>query len=271
MAAHLAGQAARSVSFILALSREWPAFHMIGLPPCLAMSSYRRCEHFTSEMIVAPGIALEHVAGKQHQQLIAPENIALLVHGADAVGVAVVGDAQIGFLLFHLVDQHARDFPAPSDRDDGTGNLPSGAQAISQTWHPSWRKIGGATGPPTPLPASMTTFNGRESLRHIGEQMLGDTAGRFRSVRPCRPVVRGNRSRSIGGADVLDLFAVERVFAQTNFKAIILRRIVARGNFNAAVDVEMKQAKNKAAASGKRRYRRRAGRPTTMPAITASA
>src|SRR4249920_1312190 len=44
-------------------------------------------------------------------------------------------------------------------------------------------------------------------------------------------------------ANLLNLLAVERVFAPTNFKAVVLWRIVAGGDLNTAVDIEMKQRK----------------------------
>src|SRR6185295_7687773 len=43
--------------------------------------------------------------------------------------------------------------------------------------------------------------------------------------------------------DLLDLLSVERVFALANFKTVVLRRIVAGSDLNAAVDIEMKQGK----------------------------
>ena len=42
-------------SFIFSLMSEWPTFHMIALPPALAISSYSAFEHFTSLTKVAPG------------------------------------------------------------------------------------------------------------------------------------------------------------------------------------------------------------------------
>src|SRR5262249_21682197 len=45
------------------------------------------------------------------------------------------------------------------------------------------------------------------------------------------------------GADILNLLAIQGVLANTEFEAVILRRIVARRHFYPAIDVEMKQRK----------------------------
>src|ERR1051326_6733979 len=42
-------------------------------------------------------------------------------------------------------------------------------------------------------------------------------------------------------AQVLDLRAVERIFAHADFEAVVLGGVVARGDHHAAVDVEMKE------------------------------
>ena len=46
---------AAPVSRSFALIGECPTFHMIGTPPWALTSLKRRCEHFTSAMMVAPG------------------------------------------------------------------------------------------------------------------------------------------------------------------------------------------------------------------------
>ena len=46
-------------------------------------------------MIVAPGVAAQHVAREDQQQLVAPDDPALAVDRADPVAVAVEGDAEI--------------------------------------------------------------------------------------------------------------------------------------------------------------------------------
>src|SRR5678816_3922851 len=46
-------------------------------------------------------------------------------------------------------------------------------------------------------------------------------------------------------ADILNLLAIQGVFANTEFETVVLRRIVARRHFYPAIDVEMKQRKIK--------------------------
>ena len=47
--------------------------------------------------------AFQHVARPQHHQLVAPQDAALTVDGADAIAIAVEGDAEIGLDLGDLV------------------------------------------------------------------------------------------------------------------------------------------------------------------------
>ena len=63
-------------------------------------------------------------------------------------------------------------------------------------------------------------------------------------------------------ADLLNPLAVERVFALANFKAVVLRRIVAGGDLNAAVDIEMKQGKIEQRRRTNADDRKPAGPPT---------
>ena len=87
------------VSFIFDLIRLWPVFHISGLPPSSAMRSNRVWLALTSAMMVAPGQFLEHRLGEDHHQLVAPDDPALAVDRADAVAVAVEGDAEVELLV----------------------------------------------------------------------------------------------------------------------------------------------------------------------------
>ena len=94
------------VSAILALISEWPVFHISGLPPALAISSNSTWLALTSAMMVAPGWRLQHVARQDRSELVAPQDAALAVDHADAVAVAVEGDAEIAACSCdHLGDQ----------------------------------------------------------------------------------------------------------------------------------------------------------------------
>src|SRR4249919_3569443 len=52
-----------------------------------------------------PARALEHVAGVKNQDSIAPHDSAILVHNADAVGVAVKRDSDLSLVLLHRRDE----------------------------------------------------------------------------------------------------------------------------------------------------------------------
>jgi hypothetical protein len=83
------------------LISEWPVFHISGVPPARWISSNSAWLALTSPMMVAP-VGLQHVARPQDQQLVAPQDAALAVDRADAVAVAVEGDAEVAALLLHL-------------------------------------------------------------------------------------------------------------------------------------------------------------------------
>ena len=57
-----------------------------------------------------PRLACQDFAAVDDHQLIAPDDRAAVVHRADAVGVAVEGDAEVGLGLAHLVDQRLEVF-----------------------------------------------------------------------------------------------------------------------------------------------------------------
>ena len=69
------------------------------------------CEDFTSKTILAPGWRVQQIAREEGQDQIGLVAVAALVDDADAVGVAVVGDAEVGAQLDDLrlqVDDVAR-------------------------------------------------------------------------------------------------------------------------------------------------------------------
>jgi len=47
----------------------------------------------------ATRMVLEHITREQHEDLVAPENLALVIDHADTIRVTVEGDAQIGLVL----------------------------------------------------------------------------------------------------------------------------------------------------------------------------
>ena len=54
------------------------------------------------------GIAIQHVGGEQHQQPVGVDDLALAGDHAQAVAVAVEGDAEVGIQALHHLDQVVR-------------------------------------------------------------------------------------------------------------------------------------------------------------------
>ena len=72
-------------------------------------------------------VVAQNVAREEHHDFVTENRMrALFVNEADAIGVAVESEPEVGFFFFHGFDQVFQDSPARSDRDDGSG---SGRQA----------------------------------------------------------------------------------------------------------------------------------------------
>ena len=56
-------------------------------------------------MMVAPGLRDQDLARVDDHQLVAVDYFAGFIHGADAVGVAIEGDAQFGLGFAHFIDE----------------------------------------------------------------------------------------------------------------------------------------------------------------------
>ena len=87
------------VSFIFDLIRLWPVFHISGLPPISAMRSNRVWLALTSAMIVAPGRSFSTGPARMISSWSPQITRPLAVDRADAVGVAVEGDAEVELLV----------------------------------------------------------------------------------------------------------------------------------------------------------------------------
>ena len=83
---------------------EWPVFHMIGLPPAFSTASGKRLRalHVEDDRL-SRARALEHVARVEDQDPVAPDDVAVVVDDADAIGVAVERDADLGAVFLHGV------------------------------------------------------------------------------------------------------------------------------------------------------------------------
>ena len=84
------------ISFILALMSEWPVFHITGLAPAFSerLRQHLGALHVEDHRRARPEAA-HRVAAEEDQELVAVEDLARLVHRADAVGVAIERDAEL--------------------------------------------------------------------------------------------------------------------------------------------------------------------------------
>ena len=87
------------VSAIFALISECPVRHISGLPPRRSTSSNSIWLALTSAMTVAPGFSASTSGGEDGEELVAPQDTAPRIDGADAVAVAVEGEAHVARLL----------------------------------------------------------------------------------------------------------------------------------------------------------------------------
>ena len=87
------------VSFIFDLIRLWPVFHISGLPPSCGDAVEQDLAGLHVGDDRRAGLLLEHRLGEDQQQLVAPDHAALAVDRADAVAVAVEGDAEVELLV----------------------------------------------------------------------------------------------------------------------------------------------------------------------------
>ena len=104
----------------------------------------------------------------------------LLVHRADAVGVAVVGDADVGALVSSTFAFRCSRFFSTVGSGWWFGNRPSISMKSGTTSIPSDSKSGTATTPPVPLPASTTTLSLRSPSRRFSLHVARGTASRRR-------------------------------------------------------------------------------------------
>src|SRR5207237_4919876 len=127
------------------------------------------------------GITLQHVARKQHEKLVTPQNVSLLVHCADAIGITVVGDAKIRFLVANFFDEHCKIFPAPSDPDGESGIVHRECRRSPIPCNPAREK---SAAPPARQPRCRRPRRPLKAApiwEHPATNAY-DTAGRFRSA-----------------------------------------------------------------------------------------
>ena len=127
------------VSFIFALISEWPVFHSSGLPPWLPDPRREVARGLDVVDDLAPGLRAEHVGGEQHQLPVGVDDAAVLGDDAEPVAVAVEREAELGVGRVRASGSGPAGSRAATDRDGGSGNVPSTSQKSSITSQPSRR------------------------------------------------------------------------------------------------------------------------------------
>ncbi len=180
------------------------------------------------------GIARQKFGGQHRQELVAPQNPSPAVDGADAVAVAVEGDAQVGALF--------------GDR------LPELRQVRRD------RRVGmmrGETAVDRPVQDDMPA---RQPPRHRGDHLAGGAVARVPDHgQVARPPVAGQEPRHIGGLDVDvdrmavagdpvagrrqrpetgDIVAPEGGLAEHHLETVMVRRIMRAGDHDAGIRLQ---------------------------------
>ena len=222
------------VSFIFDLIRLWPVFHISGVPPSSATRSNKLWLAFTSAMIVAPGSSLQHGPGEDHQQLVAPDHAALAVDRADAVAVAVEGDAEVELLARNerlevgeiLLDGRIGVVVGESAVDLAEDDVMMAGKLLDQ--HVQDRTCSAVPG----VPADAEGFAG-ESLQQAVDIGFADVDLLD------APVALGPVAGGSAPAERLDLLPEHRTAFEQHLEAVVIGRVVAPGHLDAAFDVEI--------------------------------
>src|SRR5215467_174038 len=187
------------------------------------------------------GMALQHIAGEQNEQFVAPKNISLFIHSTDTIGITIVGNTQIRFLKANFINEHFEVFRYRWIRVvDGktpiwsTGNFPYRTAKLAENRR-RHRSTHTAAGIHDDLQRSRQS---RDILQQMFMIRWNDfvafyfTADFFFKLAPLH-----------FAPDILNLFAIKRVFANAQFKAVILGGVVAGGHLYTAIHVDMEQRK----------------------------
>jgi hypothetical protein len=137
--------------------------YISGTPPAASMARRQLLRALDVEDDGAAGHAGQHVACEQHHLAVRVDVVALLGDDAQAVTVAVKGQAELGVGILER-GIRSRRFSGLLGSGWWLGKLPSTSLNSSITSQPIARKIAGAEAPAMPLPQSTTIFILRASL-----------------------------------------------------------------------------------------------------------
>ena len=183
-------------------------------------------------------VARQHVASEEHEELVAPDDAALRVRDADAVGVAVEGDAELGPRLGDGADQGTH---VVGDRRVGVVVREAAIRVAEQLAHPRPEPAVDVRRDRARRPVAGVDHDvdrAREAAHPPGDVVLVDGHD---GAALDRPAARLQLAGLEAPAQVLDLLAVEGLLAEAELEAVVVRRVVAAGHLDAAVQVPMEE------------------------------
>ena len=178
-------------------------------------------------------LRLQHVAREHDQQLVAEQDVAFIVDHADAVPVAVEGDAEIGLLARHLGDdllEVLRDRRVGMVVREGAVHVAIDdemrpGQAGGQRLHD---RAGGAV--------ARVPYHLQRALAAVpvSQHAIGIAGGNVHAAVAARALGHDVALRG-HAADLLDRRAVERLPADHHLEAVVVGRVVAARHHHRAV------------------------------------
>ena len=172
----------------------------------------------------APGLLRQQRLGEQRGEEVAVDERARVVDEEAAVGVAVPGDAEVGALVAHLVDDELRGSPAAAGWARGRGTRRRASSRCRRGRGPRRSSSGPTIGPAMPLPPSTTTFSGLTRDGSMNRSAASwNSAVDVDLLARCPPPGASGRPAAISRADVLDARVArqrDRARARTSFAPV---------------------------------------------------
>ncbi len=222
-------------SFILALISEWPGLIHDAVAAEFGdlVVHHLRTFHFADER--RAGLALQDFARIDQQQQVAIDDVALLVDSADAVGIAIEGQAKFG-----------AGFADPGNQmGQICGDCRVGMMIRKMAVHLE-EQLGGVD---VELLENAMDYRAGGAVARVGHDFDAAIEMKLRCdlVDVRRHGVGGGQGSRAGFEirvldDVehfLDGFAMQRARSANAFEAVVLRRIVAAGDHDGAVRIQV--------------------------------
>ena len=186
-----------------------PVFHMMGTPPCFAMSSTSDLRATSRRRRSWPPGAAEQIAGEEGQHQVGLVAAPALVDDADPVRVAVVGDARRRRPTSRTFGPRGPACSRPSPGPAGDwGSVPSDSQYSSTTSQPRRRSSSGAKSARDPVARVHHDLERPPRASRSGVIVVQVLVARIRVVARARAALE--IARLDGGEQPLDLLLGQR-------------------------------------------------------------